>query len=83
MSDTKQIAGQLILVTADHDTRGLLNALRGFPREKNLELIVTLADTAAAALEAVHGDGWREALSFALLDDQLDEEVKGGSAEMG
>ncbi|MCK6080976.1 hypothetical protein KZX37_10915 [Microbacterium sp. EYE_5] len=75
MSDTKQIAGQLILVTADHDTQGLLDALRGFPRERNLDLIVALADTAAAALEALHGETWREALSFAMLDAQLDQGV--------
>jgi hypothetical protein len=83
VSDSKQVAGRLILAAADQDSTQLLHALRGFPRERNLELILTLADTAAAALEAVHGDGWRDALSLALLDAQLDEGVQGGSAEVG
>ncbi len=75
MTTTKQTAGRLIYAAADQDMRQVLDALRGFPPQGNLALVLALADTAAAALEALHGDGWRDALSFALLDDELDGEV--------
>lgn len=83
MAEVKQTAGRLIYATADRDMRQVLNALRGFGRDQNFALILTLADTAAAALEALHGDSWRHALSMAMLDAELDGEVPGGAAEMG
>ena len=52
---------------ADQDQRALLDALREVPKERNLELILCLADTANSALESLHGDGWRDALNVAVL----------------
>lgn len=83
MAEVKQTAGRLIYAAADRDMSQVIDALRGFERERNLALILTLADTAAASLEALHGDNWRDALSMAMLDAELDEEVSGGAAEMG
>jgi hypothetical protein len=82
MADVKQIAGRLIFAAADQDRVQVLNAVRGFHPSGNMALILTLADTAAAALEALHGDSWRDALSIAMLDAELDAEVNGGAAEM-
>lgn len=81
--DVKQTAGRLIFAAADQDRGQVLDAVRGFHPSRNLSLILTLADTAAAALEALHGDSWRDALSFAMLDAELDAEVSDGTAEMG
>lgn len=75
MADVKQTAGRLIYAVADQDRDQLLEALRGFHPSGNLALIIALADTAAAALEALHGDGWRDALSLAMLAAELDGEV--------
>lgn len=75
MADVKQTAGRLILGVAAHDREQVLDALRGFHPSGNLALVFALADTAAAALEALHGDGWRDALSLAMLDAELDGEV--------
>ncbi|WP_058628478.1 hypothetical protein [Microbacterium testaceum] len=83
MAEVKETAGRLIYAAADRDMSQVLDALRGFGRERNLALILTLADTAAASLETLHGDNWREARSMAMLDAELDEEVSGGSAEVG
>lgn len=75
MTDVKQVAGRLIYAAADHDMSQVLNAVRGFHPSGNLHLILALAETAAMALETVHGDGWRDALSLAMLDAELDGEV--------
>lgn len=84
MADVKQVAGRLIFAVADQDREQVLDALRGFHPSGNLALMFALADTAAAALEALHGEGWRDALSFALLDAELDGEViDDGTAELG
>ena len=84
MTDVKQVAGRLIYAAADQDMNQVIDALRGFHPRGNLALLLALADTAAAALEQVHGDGWRDALSFALLDAELDGEVTDdGTAELG
>lgn len=77
MTNVKQTAGRLILGVGDQDRQQVMDALRGFHPSGNLALVFALADTAAAALEAVHGDGWRDALSFAMLDAELDEEMDG------
>ena len=82
MADVKQTAGRLMLAVADQDRDQLLEALRGFHPSGNLALIVALADTAVAALEALHGDGWRDALNMAMLDASV-EGVDGGAAELG
>lgn len=81
MVDVKQTAGRLIFATADQDREQLLDAVREFHPSGNLALIVTLADTAAAALEALHGERWRDALSIAMLDAELDAGVNGGAAK--
>lgn len=84
MADVKQVAGRPIFAAADRDMRQVRDAVEGFHARDNLALVLTLADTAAAALEALHGDGWRDALSFALLDAELDGEViDGGTADRG
>lgn len=83
MADVKQTAGRLIYAAADRDMGQVLDALRGFHPGGNVALILTLADTAAAALEAVHGEAWRDALSLAMRDAELDGEVEGGAAELG
>lgn len=75
MADVKQTAGRLILGVGSQDREQVADALRGFHPSGNLALVFALADTAAAALEALHGDGWRDALSFAMLDAELDGEV--------
>jgi hypothetical protein len=72
-----------MFAVADQDRGQLLEALRGFHPSGNLALILALADTAVAALEALHGDGWRDALSLALLDAELDGEVERGTAGLG
>lgn len=81
MADVKQTAGRLIFAAADHDRVQVLDAVRGFHPSGNMALILTLADTAAAALEALHGDSWRDALSIAMLDAELDAGVNDGAAE--
>lgn len=81
--DVKQTAGRLVFAAADRDMGQVLEAVRGFHPEGNLSLILTLADTAAAALEALHGDSWRAALSIAMLDAELDGEVGDGTADAG
>lgn len=80
-TDVKQTAGRLIFAAADRDRGQVLDAVRGFHPSGNMALILALADTAAAALESLHGDGWRDALSFAMLDAELDSEVNDGAAE--
>lgn len=82
-TDVKQTAGRLIFAAADRDRGQVLEAVRGFHPNGNMALILTLADTAAAALEALHGDDWRDALSIAMLDAELDAEVSNGTAELG
>lgn len=81
MTDVKQAAGRLIFAAADQDRGQVLDAVRGFHPSGNMALILTLADTAAAALSALHGDGWRDALSIAMLDAELDEGVNHGTAD--
>lgn len=81
--DVKQTAGRLIFAAADQDRDQVLDAVRGFHPSGNMALVLTLAETAAAALEALHGDRWRDALSIAMLDAELDAEVSDGAAEMG
>ncbi|MBN7792510.1 hypothetical protein [Microbacterium esteraromaticum] len=77
MTNVKQTAGRLILGVGDQDRQQVMDALRGFHPSGNLALVFALADTAAAALEALHGEGWRDALSLAMLDAELDEAVDG------
>lgn len=83
MTDVKQVAGRLIFAAADRDISKVADAVRGFAPGGNFALMLTLADTAAAALEALHGDGWRDALSFALLDAELDGEVVDDADDAG
>lgn len=80
-TDVKQTAGRLIFAAADRDRGQVLDAVRGFHPSGNMALILALADTAAAALESLHGESWRDALSFAMLDAELDREVSDGAAE--
>lgn len=75
MADVKQTAGRLIFAAGDRDETAAREAVRGFHPSGNWTLILALAETAALALEALHGDGWRDALSLALLDAELDGEV--------
>ena len=75
MTNVKQTAGRLILGVGDQDRQQITDALRGFHPSGNLDLVLVLADTAAAALEALHGDGWQSALNMAMLDAELDEAV--------
>ena len=82
IADVKQTAGRLIYAAADRDMHQVLDAVRGFHPEGNLSLILMLADTAAAALEALHGERWRDALNLAMLDVSV-EGVDGGAGEMG
>lgn len=55
------------MAVADDDGRALLDTLRGVSAEENLLLTLELAATAALALEALHGDGWRDALNLSML----------------
>lgn len=82
MADARETAGRLIFAAADHDGRALLDALRPFPRTQNLQLVLALAETAALALEALHGEEWREALNLALLEASIEglEGDDGGAA---
>ncbi|GAA3211184.1 hypothetical protein [Microbacterium terregens] len=82
MADVKQVAGRLIYAAADQDMGQVLDALRGFAPCGNVALILALADTAAAALEELHGEDWRDALNMAMLAASV-EEVDGGAAELG
>lgn len=82
MTDVQQVAGRLIYAAADRDMGQVLDAVRGFAPSGNLSLILALADTAAAALEQLHGDGWRDALSWSMLAASV-EEVDDGSAQLG
>jgi len=75
VADAKQTAGRLIFAAGDRDEPAAREAVRAFHPSGNWTLILTLAETAALALEALHGDGWRDALSLALLDAELDGEV--------
>jgi hypothetical protein len=80
MSDPRETAGRLIFAVADHNGRGLIDALRDVGRDETFALVMALADTAAHALQALHGDGWRDALNLAMLAASI-EEVDHGSAD--
>ncbi|GAA1962616.1 hypothetical protein [Microbacterium aquimaris] len=73
MANAQQTAGALIFGTADRDMKQIAAAIRDYPREGNLALMLALAETAALALEQLHGDDWRQALSVAMLDAELDD----------
>lgn len=68
----KSLAGALILACATQDTQGLRAALEGV-REygKPVDVMLSLADTAAYLMVQLHGDGWREALQAALVEATL------------
>ncbi|MHC3000353.1 hypothetical protein OB08_14915 [Microbacterium sp. HJ5] len=70
------------MAVADGDGRALLDALRGVSAAENLLLTLELAGTAAHALEALHGDGWRDELNLAMLAASV-EGVTDGAAEVG
>lgn len=85
----KTIAGALIFAFGEQDSEGLMRALNDMRAHgKPVDVAFALADTAAAALQQVHGDAWRDALNLALLDesaegalnDSLSEAVNGEEA---
>jgi hypothetical protein len=82
VAEVKQVARRLIYAAADQDMGQVLDALRGFHPSGNVRLVLALADTAAAALQELHGEGWRDALNLAMLAASV-EEVPGGAADAG
>lgn len=75
MTDVRQTTGRLMLAAGDGDERAAREALRDLPKELNYQLVLSLAETAARAFAEVHGDRWRDALVFVMLDAELDGEV--------
>lgn len=74
MTNHKMIAGALILAIGTQDGPALLQALKDMQRHgRPVDVAFALADTAASALRQLHGDEWRDALNFALLEESARE----------